>query len=180
MNTPLAILLIVVAALIVGFAWWYTQRNRSLQLRTHFGPEYDRLARTAGRHGAETELLDRAHRVRRLTIRPLTADERAREADRWRACQARFVDDPGEAVLEADALVADVMRQRGYPVGDFERQAADVSVDHPRVVTEYRAAHDIADRHRNGRAATEDLRAALIHYRTLFDDLLEQPAREAR
>jgi len=179
MNTPLVIAL-VVALLVVAGVWWYTQRQRTLQLRTHFGPEYDRLARSTGRHGAETELLERTDRVRRLTLRPLPADERVRYTDRWRAVQARFVDDPGAAVLEGDALVEEVMRQRGYPVGDFERQAADVSVDHPRVVSEYRAAHAIADRQRDGRAATEDLRAALIHYRALFDDLLDAPAREPR
>jgi hypothetical protein len=174
MNTPLVIAFVVVL-LVIAFAWWYTQRQRTMQLRTHFGPEYDRLSRTAGRHGAETELLERTHRVRELALRPLPEDARMRYADRWRVVQGRFVDDPGAAVLAADALVEEVMRDRGYPVGDFERQAADVSVDHPRVVSEYRAAHDIADRHRSGRAQTEDLRAALIHYRTLFDDLLDAP-----
>jgi len=172
MSTTVAVI-VVVALIVIGLAVWYVNRQRSLQLRTHFGPEYDRLARSSSPRAAEATLVERTHRVHKLPIRPLRPDERENYATRWRACQARFVDDPGGAVLEADTLVAEVMRARGYPVGDFERQAADVSVDHPRVVANYRTAHEIAIRQQGGRAGTEDLRNAVIHYRALFDDLLD-------
>ncbi len=179
--SPIAAIVIVVAILVIGFlVWATTRRQRSRQLRSRFGPEYDRLVRQrGGTRRAEDELQRRTERVRRLSIRPLRPEERERYAGLWRKKQARFVDDPAAAVLDADTLVEEVMRVRGYPVGDFERQAADLSVDHPRVVENYRAAHGIAARQREGHASTEDLRQAMIHYRALFDELLERaPAAE--
>jgi hypothetical protein len=125
---------------------------------------------------AEAALAEREKRVERLHIRPLSADEAARFGEAWRAIQARFVDDPRGAVTDADKVVGEVMHARGYPLGDFEQRVADISVDHPDVVMNYRAAREIADRHARGQASTEDLRQAMVHYRALFRDLLERPA----
>jgi hypothetical protein len=148
--------------------------RRTQMLRARFGPEYDHLARTLGdRTRVEKELDQRQRRVSRLHIRPLEENQLGRYRDSWRSVQTQFVDDPKRAVAEADRLVQDVMNARGYPVGEFEQNAADISVDHPNVVMHYRAAHDVAGRSAAGQASTEDLRQALIHYRALFDDLLE-------
>ncbi|HJR63169.1 MAG TPA: hypothetical protein VJ803_05660 [Gemmatimonadaceae bacterium] len=175
-------MLIFIVALVVlgGVAVWLTmQRRRSDRLRAQYGPEYERVVRESGdRRRAEAELEHRAERVEQLHIRPLEEDERARFAELWRADQARFVDDPKGAVTEADRLVADLMIARGYPVADFQQRAADISVDHPRVVENYRAARDIAVRHQRGEASTEDLRQAMVYYRGLFSELLEQRAPE--
>jgi hypothetical protein len=111
--------------------------------------------------------------VARLNIKPLSADDAVRFGDNWRRVQSRFVDDPQGAVSEADRLVGEVMHARGYPVGDFEQRVADISVDHPEVVMNYRAARDIAEVHARGQATTEDLRQAMVHYRALFSDLLQ-------
>jgi len=174
MSTATVIAIFAAFVLIAVIAWMYENRRRSHLLHHHFGPEYDRLVHERGsRRRAEHELADRAKRVKGLTIRPLLAGERAHYAELWRAQQIRFVDDPRGAVSEADRLVEEVMRLRGYPVGDFEQRAADVSVDHPRVVENYRLAHDIALRHERGQASTEELRKAMIYYRALFEDLLE-------
>jgi hypothetical protein len=180
---PLVIGILLVVALgalvmiIVG-------QRRTRALNEQFGPEYQRtLSSTHDRGKAEAELQKRAERVDQLKIRPLAADDRRRFEESWQADQARFVDDPRGAVKEADQLVADLMQVRGYPVGDFEQRAADVSVDHPNVVQEYRTAHDIADREAKGQANTEDLRSAMVHYRALFNDLLvadSPPAVEQR
>lgn len=162
------ILLLVVVALLVP------RLRRSKELHQRFGPEYERtLASTKDRSRAEAELERRVERVEALKIRPLSPPDRSRFAEAWRTDQARFVDDPRGAVKEADRLVADLMQVRGYPLADFEQRAADISVDHPRLVQEYRAAHDIAQRDANGAVTTEDLRAAMVHYRALFEDLLE-------
>ena len=165
-------ILLVVAVLVIAFV--VAQKRRSDQLHSKFGPEYERLVRQHGdaRH-AESELSSRIDRVKQLHIQPLNEEQRHHFADAWRADQARFVDDPKGAVVEADRLVADLMQFRGYPVGDFEQRAADVSVDHPHVVENYRVAHDIAVREKRGEASTEDLRVAMVHYRALFEDLLE-------
>jgi len=125
-----------------------------------------------GRRYAEAELKERTERVEGLNIRPLAAGDRARFVELWRRVQARFVDGPGGAVTEADQLLRDVMSTRGYPVTDFEQRAADISVDHPLVMENYRTAHAIAIRQTQGRANTEDLRQAMIHYRTLFEELV--------
>jgi FtsZ-interacting cell division protein ZipA len=171
-----AILIIVIAAIvIVGLllvAWSVNRRRRTALLQSRFGPEYERTVREVGPIRAEQALLDRAKRVEKLHIRELTADERERFVTEWRVLQSRFVDAPHQAVTEADRLVDRLMAARGYPVADFEQRSADISVDHPRVVDNYRAAREIAVRHRRGEATTEDLRKAVLYYRSLFDDLL--------
>jgi hypothetical protein len=171
---PRIVIGVLVALAVVVIAFVLTQKRRSDELRSKFGPEYERLARMHGdaRH-AESELSERIDRVKQLHIRPLDEEHRRQFAQAWRQDQARFVDDPKGAVVEADRLVADLMQFRGYPVGDFDQRAADVSVDHPHVVENYRVAHDIAVRQQRGEASTEDLRVAMVHYRALFEDLLE-------
>jgi hypothetical protein len=170
------LILIVALTLAIGFAvWMYVQKKRTQDLRTKFGPEYDRaITEYRDRGHAESELQKRAARVAKFSIRPLRTEDRAKYAEEWRREQSRFVDDPRVAVRHADALVQDVMRARGYPVGDFDQNAADLSVDHPRVVENYRIAHVIAVRDAQDRASTEDLRTAMVSYRTLFEDLLSQ------
>jgi hypothetical protein len=181
---PVVIGLIVLLVIAVGAAiWMYQQKKRTEELRDRFGPEYERAVRAEGdRSRAEADLDARAKRVEQLDIRPLSNRERDQFSESWRATQTRFVDDPVGATREADELVAEVMQVRGYPMGDFERRAADVSVDHPGVVEHYRAAHAIAMRTESGSENTEELRIALVHYRALFEDLLEtEPAHtEAR
>jgi FtsZ-interacting cell division protein ZipA len=164
---------VVIAA--VAFWLWDNQRrkSRSERLQNQFGDEYDRTVDRSGRKSAEAELMDRQQRVEQMNIRPLSDAELRRFADRWHSTQADFVDEPGGAVAQADRLVGEVMQTRGYPVGDFEQRAADVSVDHPTVVQNYRAAHALAVRHQRAQASTEDLRQAMMHYRALFTDLLE-------
>ena len=178
---PRIIIGVLVALAIVVIAFVLMQKRRTDELRGKFGPEYERLVRQQGdpRH-VERELGDRVERVKQLHIKPLTPEYRTRFAEAWRSDQARFVDDPKGAVVEADRLVADLMQVRGYPVGDFEQRAADVSVDHPHVVQNYRTAHDIAIREQRGQASTEDLRVAMVHYRALFDDLLDSVEPEPR
>ncbi len=170
---------VIVVIAIAGALWAFTQRRRSTDLRRRFGPEYDREVREHGRRGAETELERRERRVEALEIRPISREDRERFGEEWRVVQARFVDDPRGAVTDADRLVGEVMRTRGYPVGDFEQRAADISVDHPHVVENYRAAHEIALRHKRGEASTEDLRKAMVHYRALFEELLGDRVRVA-
>jgi hypothetical protein len=175
---------VVLAIVVIVAAWWFTQRQRrSNELRRQFGPEYERTVDQYGERGrAEEALTARAERVEQLRIRPLTAADSARYADEWRSVQTRFVDDPEHAIGDADRLCGEVMQARGYPMGDFEQRAADISVDHPQVVEHYRAAHGVARRSADGNATTEDLRQAMVHYRTLFEDLIEtrQPAHMER
>jgi hypothetical protein len=133
------------------------------------------LKEDGSRRHAEAGLKERTQRVERLNIRPLAPGDRARFIESWSRVQARFVDGPGGAVTEADQLLRDVMSTRGYPVSDFEQRAADISVDHPLVMENYRTAHAIAVRQTQGQANTEDLRQAMIHYRTLFEDLVGEP-----
>ncbi|HLH21934.1 MAG TPA: hypothetical protein VK066_05400 [Chloroflexota bacterium] len=173
-QTTLIIAVIVAVVVIVAVALWaYSQKRRSEDLRERFGPEYGRAVRASGDpRRAEAELAARQERVERLHIRPLSAPDRERFAQAWHATQARFVDDPAGAMADADRLVDEVMRARGYPMGDFEQRAADVSVDHAAVVEHYRLAHGIAQRAQRGEASTEDLRKAMVHYRALFEDLL--------
>ena len=176
MDATLIIVAVVIIAILVAAVWWYSMRQRSAKLQEKFGPEYERtVAEKGDTRKAEDELTDRQKRVSKLEIKPLAADERRRFNDEWRAVQARFVDDPSAAVRDADTLVGRVMESRGYPVGDFEQRSADVSVDHPTVVEHYRAAHDIALRHAQGQASTEDLRQAMVNYHALFTELLEEP-----
>ena len=174
-QLTLIVIIIVVALVVVAVGvWMYLQKRRTEQVRERFGPEYDRAVTEHGdQRGAQAELEARQKRVEQLDIRPLSPSDRARFADAWRATQAHFVDDPSAAIGEADRLVTDVMKARGYPIGDFEQRAADVSVDHPRLVENYRGARDTALRNERGQASTEDLRQAMVHYRALFEDLLE-------
>jgi hypothetical protein len=163
---------VVVAAVLLAAA----RRRRSTRLRGRFGPEYDRVVDTSGsRRTAEGELRDREARREELEIVPLTAAARERYGWQWRNVQTRFVDTPTQAVSEAGRLVQDVMRERGYPIEDFERRAADISVDHPRVAQNYRKAHAISTRNEQGQTTTEDLRQAMMHYRALFEELLGDP-----
>src|SRR5437588_2693764 len=176
MNTTAFVILAIVVVAIAAGAFFYLRRRRSENLRKQFGPEYKRTVDQYGdQRKAEAELAAREKRVRRLEIRALSAEEQNRFAEAWKKTQARFVDEPSQAVGEADGLVKEVMQARGYPVGDFEQRAADISVDHPNVVTNYRAARDSAVRNRSGKATTEDLRQAMVHYRSLFEELLAEP-----
>ena len=171
----LAIVIILVVEAVIGFL--VMKKRRSEKLRAKFGAEYDRVLRNEkGVREAEAVLELRQKRVEKLNIHALSAQQQAEFGSRWQEAQSEFVDDPQRSVTAGDRLVTEVMRARGYPMGDFEQQAADISVDHPVVVEEYRAAHSIALRHERGQANTEDLRKAMVHYRTLFQDLLaEQP-----
>lgn len=177
MDTAAIVAIVVAALLIIAvIAYVLVQRRRREQLQNRFGPEYDRMVEGADtrqdRRAAEATLAERADRRDELDIRDLDPASRARYAEQWQQVQARFVDQPGAAVREADTLVAEVMRRRGYPVDDFDTQADLVSVDHPDLVESYRAGHAISMRHDRNEASTEELRTAFIHYRSLFDELL--------
>ena len=164
---------VVVAAAAVAAGWFVWSRKRTEQLRERFGPEYDLAVDEAGdTRKAEASLRARAKRVERLHIHVLNPEEAAGFAAAWQRVQAQFVDDPNRAVTEADKLVGEVMTTRGYPLGDFDQRVEDISVDHPDVVMNYRAAREIAVQHSRGKANTEDLRQAMVHYRALFRDLL--------
>lgn len=172
-TTEWIILIAIVAVIVIAAIWWFVQSRRSKGLQEDFGPEYDRTVRQAdSRRDAEAELRERRERVENLNIRPLSVTDRERFAHDWQDLQPRFVDDPQGAVNDADSLVADLMQTRGYPMGEFEQRAADISVDHPDVVNHYREAHRLAQRNASGQATTEEQRRAVVHYRELFDELL--------
>jgi len=174
MDQTTAIVIVVALLVVLAVAWMFFRTRRSKELQAHFGPEYDRLLHEKGNpNRVEAELAERERRVKKLSIRPLPRDAMTRYSEMWNAQQARFVDEPKAAVVEADHLVEEVMKERGYPVGEFDQRAADISVDHPRVVENYRAAHEITLREQRGQANTEDLRAAMVYYRDLFRELLE-------
>jgi hypothetical protein len=166
---------VVVIALLALAAWFFSQKKKqSERLQQRFGAEYDRtVGELGGRTKAESELKAREERVEHLAITPLAPAEAARFSQAWNALQGRFVDNPKGVVVQADQLVRELMVKRGYPMGDFERRAADISVDHPAVVESYRAAQAIAVRDERGEADTEELRKAVVHYRVLFDEMLE-------
>jgi len=166
---------VVVIALLALAAWLFSQKKKqSVRLQQRFGPEYGRtVGELGGRTKAESELKAREKRVGHLTITPLAPAEAARFSQAWSDLQGRFVDNPKGVVVQADQLVRELMLQRGYPMSDFERRAADISVDHPAVVENYRAAQVIAARDERGEANTEELRQAVVHYRVLFDEMLE-------
>jgi len=175
MDWPIIVILLS-ALIAVGIgAWVYTERRYTQQLRGRFGREYERTVEGEGnRRKAEKILKEREQRVEMLHLRPLASEDQDRFLKEWQAIQGRFVDDPKTAVTDADWLVHRVMRARGYPTGDFEQEAADVSVDHPEVVSNYRAAHEIAIRAREDQdTTTETLRQGLVYYRLLFENLLE-------
>ena len=169
------ILVAIAAVVIVGaILWSLYKRQQTLRLKRRFGVEYERAVdQLGGSSQAETELKRRETRVAKLKIRSLTPDEAERFSHSWNRVQGRFVDAPREAVAEADQLVRELMSARGYPMGDFEHRAADISVDHPTVVAAYRGAQRIAVKDARGAADTEELRNAIVHYRTLFSELLE-------
>jgi hypothetical protein len=180
MDVIVWVLIIAAVVIVLVIAALIAARRRRERLQERFGPEYDRQVDVSGnRRAAESELAAREKRRSKLEIRPLEPEARDRFMASWREVQARFVDSPETAVGEADRLVADVMRERGYPVEDFEQREADISVDHPQVASEYRAAHGISMAQQHGQASTEDLRQALIHFRSLFDELLEVRQEEA-
>jgi len=169
-----AAVLVIIAVL----AWLYVRKRRSTttDLRHKFGPEYDRAVLKHGSvREAQSKLVDREERVEKLNIRELDPTEHDRFVKRWESVQSRFVDSPKGAVTEADDLVSSLMKTRGYPVSDFDQRAADISVDHPRMVENYRSAHEIALRVGKDAATTEDLRTAMIHYRSLFEELVQLP-----
>lgn len=186
MNSPqIVILLIVIAAAIVVAGVFLFRKRRSQNLREQFGPEYDRVVRKEGDVNKGERLLEFRQKHRKaLVIRPLSVEDQAHFDTRWGEVQSQFVDDPAGAVAHADGLITEVMQARGYPIDDFSQRAADISVDHPMVVENYRAAHDIAVRRTRGEASTEDFRQAMVHYRALFSELLgerqpELPRKEA-
>jgi hypothetical protein len=168
----IVVTVVVLAVVLVILA----RAQKSRRLRTRFGPEYQRAVQKWGSAArGEERLAKLEQRVERFNIHPLSSADRSRFAESWRLVQARFVDSPEIALSEGDQLVREVMTARGYPVVDFEQQAADLSVNHPLVVEHYRAGHALALRHADGKASTEDLRQAMIHYRKLFDDLIGEP-----
>ena len=176
LDPKLIVLAAVVILLIAVLAWLYVRKRRSTtaNLRQKFGPEYDRAVQTHGsERKAEATLVDREKRVEKLNLRDLDPMERERFVKRWDSIQSRFVDSPKGAVTEADDLVSSLMKTRGYPMSDFDQRAADISVDHSRVVENYRSAHEIALRVGKDAATTEDLRTAMIHYRLLFEELAQ-------
>ena len=178
LDPKLIVLVVAVILIIAVFALLYMRKRRSktADLRQKFGPEYERAVREHGsERKAEAKLEDREKRVEKLSIRDLDSMERERFSKRWESVQSRFVDSPKGAVAEADDLVSSLMKARGYPVADFDQRAADISVDHPRLVENYRSAHEIALRVGKNAATTEDLRTAMIHYRSLFEEMVQVP-----
>jgi hypothetical protein len=172
-DQQVLIILVVVAVAVLGAAYAYAVTERRRRLRERFGPEYERAVSTSKNVAeAEASLKKRVDRVSQFKLRPLGADQVDSFAKEWRRIQALFVDDPHRAVTEADNLVSQVMAARGYPIDEFDKRADDLSVDHPRVVQNYRIARSLMDRLRNGEAGTEELRVAVINYRALMDDLL--------
>ena len=178
MDPKLIVLAAAVILVIAVLAWLYVRKRRSTTagLRQRFGPEYERAVREHGsERKAEAKLTDREKRVEKLNIRDLNPMERERFSEQWKSVQSHFVDSPKGAVTEADDLVSSLMKTRGYPVSDFDQRAADISVDHPQVAENYRSAHEIALRVGKDAATTEDLRTAMIHFRSLLEELVQVP-----
>ena len=175
MNGVVVALVVLVVLAIAAVALLLVRRQRSERLRQRFGPEYDRTVEAKeDQSAAEKELRQREQRREKIQVVPLVPAARERYMETWHRTQALFVDSPTEATRRADQLVTEVMRERGYPVEDFEQRAADLSVDHPEVISNYRAAHGISIANERGKASTEDLRTAMVHYRELFTELLEE------
>lgn len=172
-------LLVAVVIILAVMAYVNSRKRRRLQLRERFGPEYERVLKQEGDpHKAEGVLEFRQRRRRKLKVHPLSLADRSSFMVRWSEVQARFVDDPQGAVTVADSLITDIMQARGYPIGEFDQRVADLSVDHPLIVENYRTAHEIALRHGKGKAGTEDLRQAMVHYRLLFQELVDEQGRK--
>jgi hypothetical protein len=178
LDPKLIVLAGVVILVIAVVVWLLVQKRRSTtaELQQKFGPEYERAVREHGsERKAEAKLADREKRVEKLNLRDLDPMEREHFRKQWESVQSRFVDSPKGAVADADDLLSSLMKTRGYPVSDFDQRAADISVGHPRAVENYRAAHEIALRAGKDAATTEDLRTAIIHYRSLFEELVQVP-----
>ncbi|MFI9006227.1 hypothetical protein ACIGNX_03205 [Actinosynnema sp. NPDC053489] len=172
------VVVLVVLAAIAVLAKFLMQRKR---LRSKFGPEYDRaLEHNGSRMAAERELAEREREHSKLELRALDAATRENYARNWTAVQERFVDEPNEAVSQADQLLTDLMAERGYPTEGYERSEKMLSVGHARTLDHFREAHSIAERKDRGEATTEDLRNAMVHYRTVFEDLLGDDREGAR
>jgi hypothetical protein len=170
----IAVLAVIAVIALAVAARATTSRKRTTHLKEKFGPEYERvLTQTDDPRIAENELTERERRRGQLDILPLTREAGTRYANRWREVQAAFIDDPAGAVGDADRLVTEVMRERGYPIEDFDRRASDISVDHPQVVDNYRAGHQIFLSQQDSEIGTEAQRQAFVHYRALFEKLLE-------
>jgi hypothetical protein len=175
-RTTMIVLSIIVIAIVAIAVLLITRKRKSEHLKQQFGPEYDRAVRQHGdpRH-AEAVLLEREKRVEKFSIRSLSPVDRERYANEWANVQKRFVDDPSMAVIQAEKLVTSVMVARGYPMGDFEQRAADISVNYPSVVQNYRSAREITLRHAQGQSTTEELRQSMVYFRSLFEELLDSP-----
>ena len=175
MNSTYIIITVVVVLVIIGaiLGFVFSRRNRKQELHDQFGSEYDHTVETMGdEKKAQTELDERRAHVKALDIRPLSVSERERYMADWTAVQSKFVDEPGQAIVDADRLIMEVMQVRAYPVSDFEQRAADISVTYPALVSNYRAAREIAIKNEQHQATTEELRQAMIYYRSLFEELL--------
>ena len=175
MDTTYIIIAAVLILVIMGaiLAPVFARRKRSERLHDHFGSEYDHTVQALGdEKKALTELDERQKHVKSLNIRPLSVSERERYLADWAAVQSKFVDEPGQAVVDADGLIKEVMQLRAYPVSDFDQRAADISVTYPDLVSNYRAAREIAIKNKQHEADTEELRQAMIYYRSLFEELL--------
>jgi hypothetical protein len=182
MDQRTEVVITIALALLVGImTWLYFRYRRSKELRERFGPEYDRVVRKEGNIRRGEGVLDFREKKREmLHIHPLSSASRVDFADRWNAVQSLFVDDPGGSVAKADSLVNELMEARGYPMANFEERADIISVDHPLVVENYRAAHAVALNRTRGQATTEGLRKAMVHYRSLFDQLLHDTYTERK
>lgn len=182
MNTTAVLLIVAAVVVLAAVGWLVYRQQRAKKLKSRFGPEYEHAVRQFGTESrAQSALEARERRMEKIHILSLPHDRCEEFAARWQNVQREFVDNPAESIRKADALVNEVMQARGYPVSDFEQRAEDISVDHPVVVRNYRLAHTIAERHKRAQAGTEDLRQALVHYRELFDELLEtEITRETR
>jgi hypothetical protein len=179
MDTRLMVLVVIaLVSIVLVVTLLLLRKRKSESLKQHFGPEYDRTVKEHGAKRAEAVLAEREQRVKQFAIHPLTRDDRERYVLEWARVQRQFVDDPSLAVEQADKLVTNVMAARGYPMGDFEQRAADVSVNYPGVVQNYRSARSIVVRRSKGEATTEDLRQATVYFRSLFDELLDLPKTE--
>lgn len=174
MIIAIVLVLVIMGALLVSA---FTRRRRAERLQDHFGPEYDHTVQAIGdEKKAQIELEERQKHVEALDIRPLSDIERERYQADWTAVQSKFVDEPGQAIVDADRLIMEVMQVRAYPVSDFEQRAADLSVSYPNLVSNYRAAREIAIKNEQQKANTEELRQAMIYYRSLFEELLKTEA----
>ncbi len=164
---------IPVAIIVIALGYFAARQRRTRDLRSRFGPEYDRVLKGQNRREAEQQLAMREQRARKLQVRPLGQDEQVRLTESWSAIQRRFVDDPADSVREAHVLLEEVMRLRGYPTQSFDDEVELLSVDHPTAVQHFRAAYELADQRNGGSGDTEQNRQAMIHYRALFEDLLD-------